>query len=206
MAVAASQTQLVRGLYPTTAGIAPDGTNGSTPVTAGNPSFTQQVTIEESHHDELEVTEHPIAQGAPITDHAFKRPAELTVRIGWSESGSPNGTTLTPTMMNQIYQDLLKGQANRVLYNVITGKRAYSSMIIKTVAVQTDKSTEHVLMVSLTMKQVILVSATDVTSVPAPASAQAAPQKTQATTNRGVLSLTAGPSDSAAITKFLAFP
>ena len=45
-----------------------------------------QAVIEEHHHDELMVTEHPIAHGAPITDHAYKRPAELTLKLGWSNS------------------------------------------------------------------------------------------------------------------------
>jgi len=191
--------QLVRGLYPTTAGITPQGLNGSTPNTAGNPPFTQQVTIEEVHHDELEVTEHPVAIGAPITDHAFKRPAELTVRIGWSESGSPNGPPLTPADLENIYNLLLAGQANRVLYNVITGKRIYTDMIIKTIAVQTEKSTEHVLMVTLGMKQVILVQAADVSSVPAPPANQRFASDTQAPTARGTVS-------TAVISKFLTLP
>jgi len=35
-------------------------------------SLTPQVTIEEVHHDDLEITEHPVERGAAIGDHAFK--------------------------------------------------------------------------------------------------------------------------------------
>ena len=32
------------------------------------------VTIEEVHTDEIELTQHPVQQGAAITDHKFKKP------------------------------------------------------------------------------------------------------------------------------------
>lgn|SRR5487761_2553797 len=44
------------------------------------------VTIEERHEDDLEITDHPVETGATITDHAFKRPAELIVHAAWSNS------------------------------------------------------------------------------------------------------------------------
>ncbi len=49
-----------------------------------------QVTIEEIHHDELEITEHPIERGAAIGDHAYKKPAEVTINCAWSNSASSN--------------------------------------------------------------------------------------------------------------------
>jgi hypothetical protein len=183
-----SGAYLFRGLYATTNGITPTLLNGSSPGSEGNPNFVDQVTFEEKHHDELEVTDHPIAQGAPITDHAFKRPAELTVKIGWSESGSPKGSTLTPNDLSNIYDALLTGQANRVLYVAVTGKRIYNNMIIKSIALETDKVTEHVLMITLSLKQVIVVGTPQaVTIVSAPPSNQRFPQVTQPVTQRGTL-------------------
>lgn len=58
--------------------------NSLTPITA-------QAVVEEHHHDELEITEHPVEQGAAIADHAFKRPAELIIRCLWSDSPSSPG-------------------------------------------------------------------------------------------------------------------
>ena len=49
-------------------------------------TFAAQVTLEESHSDQLEISDHPVQQGASITDHAYKRPAELTIKCGWSNS------------------------------------------------------------------------------------------------------------------------
>ena len=55
------------------------------------PSIVAHATIEERHHDDLEVTDHPVEQGAMISDHAFKRPAEVTLKLGWSNSPTSRG-------------------------------------------------------------------------------------------------------------------
>lgn len=54
-----------------------------------------QATVEEVHDDELEITDHPIEQGASITDHAYKRPSEVVVRCGWSNSPSSSGSLIS---------------------------------------------------------------------------------------------------------------
>lgn len=48
--------------------------------------FSAQVTFEENHMDELLITDHPVETGATISDHAYMRPSEVTIRCGWSES------------------------------------------------------------------------------------------------------------------------
>lgn len=58
---------------------------------AGGKPIIAQATIRERSHDELEITDHPIENNAAITDHAFKRPAEVTIEFGWSNSASPSG-------------------------------------------------------------------------------------------------------------------
>jgi len=181
--------QTVRGLYPTTVGVTPQGLIGAAVGSSSNPSFIP-VVFEEDHYDELEVTEHPMAQGAPITDHAYKRPAEVTLLIGFSESGDTQ-PPVAPSALQNIYTQLLQGQSNRVLYNVTTGKRLYTNMLIKIIALHTDKRTEHILRITVRMRQAILVESPSITSVPAAAGNQANPQVTQADANRGSVQTTA---------------
>lgn len=50
-----------------------------------------QATIEETHQDELDITDHPVEQGSTISDHAFKRPERVIIRCAWSNS--PSGPT-----------------------------------------------------------------------------------------------------------------
>lgn len=45
-------------------------------------------TLEETYEDSLEITEHPVEAGAAITDHSFKRPMELVLICGWSDSSA----------------------------------------------------------------------------------------------------------------------
>lgn len=60
-----------RGFYPSTA--------------AGGASIQPHATLGEMHRDDLEITSHPVEVGAPVADHAFKRPAEVVIRCAWSD-------------------------------------------------------------------------------------------------------------------------
>ena len=176
---------LVRGLYPevsTTGALADQGNvllTGASAAFANNPQFVGQVTLEEIHHDEMEIVDHPIQQGAPITDHAYKRPAELTLRIGWAGkqlvqygflATSANGKTYL-AQLAAIYSQLLLGQQAAVLYTVVTGKRQYTQMLIKSMTTQSDKESENVLAITLHMKQ-IFIAQVQVSPVPSPQGAQ----------------------------------
>lgn len=157
-------------------------------------TIAAQVTLEEVHDDELEITEHPVEQGAAITDHAYKRPARLRLHLRWSNSPSVSGffeglaqgaeaTITTPQALlsgntqNQVrdlYDKLLKLQVDRVPFDVVTGKRKYSEMMIKGITVTTNKELEHTLDAVVNVQQVLIVSTqTFATSVPAESQANA---------------------------------
>lgn len=57
-----------------------------------------QAVIEEQHHDQLEITQHPVEQGASVADHAFRRPAEVILTLGWSNSPSSNGSLVNAAL------------------------------------------------------------------------------------------------------------
>jgi len=142
------------------------------------------VVIEEQHQDDLMITDHPVEQGAAITDHAYKMPAAVTMHCGWSQSGAIFSGLNPFDTPGDIYQSLLDLQESRTPFDLITGKRAYSSMLIKSLAVTTDKDSENALMVTATMRQIIIVE-TQVTSL-APSDVQANPSSTAAPVNAGV--------------------
>lgn len=60
------------------------------------PDIIAQAVVEERHQDELEVTDHPVEVGAMIADHAYKRPATVTLTLGWSNSPSSRGGLISP--------------------------------------------------------------------------------------------------------------
>lgn len=179
-----------------------------------------QAVVEEIHHDELEITEHPVERGAAIADHAFKRPEELVLKMAWSNSPSASSSIINaaigfvaaespalrsaanavgtaeaaislingaaPDQINAIYQQLLNLQSKRALFFVATGKRVYSNMVCKSLAVETDFKKEHSLFVTMTCRQVILVN-TDTFVLPK--GSQANPSATASPASKGSLSL-----------------
>ena len=125
------------------------------------------VTVEEKHKDELKITEHPTEVGAPISDHAYKEPPELQMKVGWSESaGKLNGlvgnTILSETTgLVAVYETLQQLQSNAVLLVISTGKRLYSNMLIKSLSCTTDLQSENALMIDITFKKVNIVSTSE---------------------------------------------
>ena len=127
------------------------------------------VTIEEKHDDEIEITEHPTDVGSPMHDHAYKVPPKLSMKLGWSESaGRLNGmvgdSILSETTgLIAVYETLQLLQENYVRLIISTGKRLYTNMLIKSLSCTTDKATENVLMIDITFKKVFIVKTAETT-------------------------------------------
>lgn len=153
------------------------------------------VTVEEVHNDELAITQHPVEKTADITDHAYPLPVRLQVRIGYSPSGSGIGgsvpTPEDPVPLQTIYEQYLAMQKGRELLEVQTGKRLYENMLIRTIALTTDKDTENALFLTLDLQEIILVETQTVT-VPQN-NVQKNPAKTGNTLNGGTKNLLFNP-------------
>lgn len=147
-------------------------------------SFQAYVTLREQHHDELVITDHPVEQGAAISDHAYKKPAEVVLTIGWSNSSLSSITSLQfGNYSSYVYKNLLTLQASRTLFDLSTGKRRYTNMLIQSIGVTTDANTENSLIATIHCREVIVVQTTSTTLQPA--ANQSDPQKTAAITNSG---------------------
>jgi hypothetical protein len=117
--------------------------------TRGIDGMDAQVTVEEDHTDELIITEHPVEQGAVIHDHAYKRPAELRLQVGWSDIYTDHRV---------VYETLLDLQAERRPFTVYTGKRTYVNMLVASLRTHTDSKLEYTLLADVTLREVILVN------------------------------------------------
>ncbi|HAZ7556112.1 TPA: terminase small subunit [Escherichia coli] len=121
------------------------------------------VVISEKHTDMLEITEHPVEVGAAVADHAYKKPSEVVMEVGFAGGGAllDFASNLTATSLlglspQQTYQELLDLQESRIPFDVVTGKRLYSNMLIRALEVTTDKTTENVLSAVLTLREVLI--------------------------------------------------
>lgn len=125
-------------------------------------SLWVEVTFDEKTVDSYKITDHPVQYGVAITDHMIREPTTYTIRAGYSGSGLLNsiksignlasnliqnkgafwkGATLLQTQ----YQQLLDMQRSGIEFTIITPKRIYKNMVIKTLTVETDVDTENVL-------------------------------------------------------------
>ena len=73
-------------------------TNIMLPDQTAMADIVAQATVEEMHTDELEITEHPVEQGAPIVDHAYKRPSHVVVKMAWSNSPTANSSIVNQAL------------------------------------------------------------------------------------------------------------
>lgn len=128
------------------------------------------VVISEKHSDTLEITEHPVETGAPVSDHAYKRPSEVVMEVGFSGGGSLLDFIDTSSLgltfglsPRETYQQILDLQASRIPFDVVTGKRLYSNMLIRAIEVTTDRTSENVLMAVLTLREVIITQTQQIT-------------------------------------------
>ena len=134
------------------------------------------VVVSEKHSDALEITEHPVEKPTTnsasgfIADHAYKRPSEVTMECGFAGGGSLLDFIDTSSIglsaglsPKETYQKLLDMQlervpfeSSRVPFDVVTGKRVYSNMLVRAIEVTTDKTSENVLNCTLTLREVIM--------------------------------------------------
>ncbi|EPJ0592267.1 phage baseplate protein [Klebsiella pneumoniae] len=129
------------------------------------------VVISEKHSDTLEITEHPVERPTSggtgfIADHAYRRPSEVVMQIGFAGGGSLLDlldtrnlglyTPLNHMGPKEVYAELLKMQQEKQLLNVTTGKRLYKNMLIRALEVTTDRTTENVLSATVTLREVII--------------------------------------------------
>jgi hypothetical protein len=190
---------------------------------------TVPVTVEEIAEDDLEITDHPVEAGAPITDHSFKRASSIVMHCGWTNSSiaavigaitaSLTGTTnlvdgsfaAVNDYVSSIYFQLLALQESRTPLLVTTTIRQYPNMLIKGLKLTRDAKTSQALMVSVTLRTIIIVSTQSSTLPPManqgiPAStadiANVGPQALVETSNVTISRLPPSPSDATGFNTF----
>jgi hypothetical protein len=113
------------------------------------------VAVEEIHRDEMQITVHPVETGTPVTDHSFLMPQTVELRWFWS-----NSSAQAEGFVQAIYQQLLALQQSRQPQTISTGKRQYTSMLIRSILVRTDPETEFALALIAVAQQLITTSVT----------------------------------------------
>lgn len=122
------------------------------------------------HNQTLQITEHPVQDGANISDHAYLLPFRLTLDIGISDamaqytSASSTGANNTryqkwnaggsSSKSVSAYQTLLNIQESRRFLTLTTRLATYGNMLIESVAPEESHETIASLRATVTFKQV----------------------------------------------------
>lgn len=137
------------------------------------------VAIEEQQSDRVQLTQHPVAVGSPVSDHAYRMPSSVTMRAGWSNSTPGVELSWGYSRIESIYKKLVTLQGNLQPFTLTTGKRTYQNMMLTELSVRTDRTTEQALIVEAHFQEVMRVT-TKSTTQPAQEQ-QTQPQTTQST-------------------------
>lgn len=141
-----------------------------------------QITVDEQHTDEVQITDHPVEAGAPISDHAFARPQQVAITAGWSKA-----TAFDLSAESGVYGLLLALQTSFMPFDIYTGKRHYKNMLIERLAVTTDQHNEFTLLAQIVCRQVIIVNTqtTKVDGVADQSADQTEPEKSATPSEKG---------------------
>jgi hypothetical protein len=160
-------------------------------------SISIQATFEERLTDTIQITEHPVESGVQVSDHAYVRNPEVTIRCGWSNSNGflgalgelegiasavnqqLNGAGLDfgaltadsyPSVggyVSGIYQQLQDLQQSLRPFTIATTIRTYLNMMMTSLSVTRDQKTSQALMVTAVCRQIKMVSTSSATLPPA---------------------------------------
>jgi len=147
-------------------------------------NIVAQVTIRESYRNDMEITEHPVENGAQISDHAYLRPRVVELEIGWDGTHNPA----------DVFAQLKNLQATRNPVTIYTDRDVLPNMLVAGIATVTDQRTAYSFIAIVQLRQVNLVStqSTTISSGFAGSAASALPETTTSYVDNGAESLMDG--------------
>jgi len=125
---------------------------------SGVVEFSAELTIEERHERNAQVTEHPIESGARVTDHVILSP-ERVMLSGFVSDAGVAVFGAQPGRTQGAFDTLESAWRERQTLNVVTGYKTYQDMIITRLnlprnrpeSMQFDMELQHVTIVSSEM-------------------------------------------------------
>jgi len=122
--------------------------------------LTFDAVVSENHTATLEITDSPVELGVSITDHAWVKPYKLVIEAGVSAAQLrpiDDGYGAGLARVGNAYQQLLDLQATREPFDVQTGLKLYSNMLLQELTTTQDKDTSAVLAFRATLREIVIV-------------------------------------------------
>lgn len=139
---------------------------GSTLTEADGSNFTFDATLNESVQDTFDVTQHPVEEGADVTDHVQKKPSTLQLQVAVTNSPLPEQAAPAQNRDIALYDSLRVIADKREPLTVVTGLRVYLNMVISSLSTTRNPQTGQILVMDLDLTEVILTT-TQTVDIPA---------------------------------------
>ena len=113
--------------------------------------------IKVDHSIELQTTSNPVETGASIVDHAYVKPAELTMKVMMSDvhqSLVPGQFTGASFRSVNAWQVLRKLQSDRIPMSVFTRLGLYTNMLITKLTASDTAETFRALSAEVTLREI----------------------------------------------------
>ena len=137
-------------------------------------------SVQETHSNSAEITQHPVEEGADITDHIRRQPEELSVNVIVSNNppiilaslrAQPiSGFGDPATRAEDAHQFLRTIMNNNQLVQFSTTLRDYTNMAIVSMSVDRDATTGNIANINMTLREIIIAT-TETVEPPVPANA-----------------------------------
>ena len=113
--------------------------------------------IQVEHNIELQTTSNPVETGASVVDHAYVKPAELTMKVMMSDvhqSLVPEQFTGASFRSVNAWQVLRKLQSDRIPMSVFTRLGLYTNMLITKLTASDTAETFRALSAEVTLREI----------------------------------------------------
>ena len=106
------------------------------------------------HQASVTATNHPVQQGASVSDHAYIEPDEVTISIGMTDTMTDAGSDHSVNA----YTTLRSIMEKREPVTLVTRLKTYSNMLITSMSSPDDQSTMYALRATIIFTEIKIVS------------------------------------------------
>lgn len=145
--------------------------------------FQFDASITENFNKTAQVTDHPVEDGADVTDHIRRLPEEIEIR-GWV-SNDPilflASLRIGPAPRNRAedaYEELRRIMDEGQLVRVVTQLRNFENMALTSISVSRDKDTGRILDATIGLREIVIAT-TEVVEPPEPREGNRKPKANQ---------------------------
>ena len=117
--------------------------------------FVFDAVFSTEHRLNITTTQHPVQQGASISDHAYIEPDEVSIEVGMTDAAVSAGG---PSHSVNAYEQLRAIAEARRPVTLVTRLHTYSNMVITSLSAPDDKTTMNALRATVYFQKINIVA------------------------------------------------